>query len=150
MDRQARQADFGEGSWRYITFMERHDERRYRLRHIRAGEDLAKRAQNLAHEGRPDLSMAHPRRTEEVAMCAVLARDFRDVFSNSFCFGFRLWDGARRMDYLWPVPQKHVNARADRSRSAQGCTRITCRMSPLLKSPLHCPRSPNKLPSPQC
>ena len=85
--------DFGEGSARYITFMNVMTNVVIDCSTFEQVKVSPSESQSRALKG--DLFFNGSSETpEEVAMCAVLTEDVHDVFLNSFCFGFRLRAGA--------------------------------------------------------
>ena len=82
-------ADFGEGSARYITFMNIMTNVVIDTTTFEQVKVSSTETQNRVSRG--DLFFNGSSETpEEVGMCSVLAEDIQDVYLNSFCFGFRL------------------------------------------------------------
>jgi type I restriction enzyme, S subunit len=86
-------ADFGDGSARYIPFLNVLNNVSIDLTNLEAVRVSASERQNYVLKG--DLFFNGSSETpEEVGMCSVLLDDVKNVFLNSFCFGFRFRDGA--------------------------------------------------------
>ena len=96
--------DFGRGSSRFITFMNIMqniviDTNAFEVVDVASGE-----TQNIVAKG--DLFFNGSSETpEEVGLCALLDEDVINVFLNSFCFGFRLYEedqaNGRYLAYLF-------------------------------------------------
>ena len=124
--------DFGHGAARYITFMNIMtnvviDCGTFEFVDIKPTE-----AQNRVAKG--DLFFNGSSETpEEVGMCAVLAQDVRDVFLNSFCFGFRFRDGAPADGLYLAYFFRSREGRELLKSLAQGATRYNLSKTALLK-----------------
>lgn len=137
-------ADFGEGSGRYITFMNVMTNVVIDCDTFEQVKISPRETQNRVMKG--DLIFNGSSETpEEVAMCAVLARDFRDVFLNSFCFGFRFRDGAAADGLFMAYYLRSSEGRELMKSLAQGSTRYNLSKVALLKSPLRLPSLPEQV-----
>ena len=136
-------ADFGEGSARYITFMNIManvviDCGTFKLVQVAPTE-----FQNRAIKG--DLFFNGSSETpEEVAMCAVLLEDVSDVYLNSFCFGFRFYGGADADALFLAYYFRSKEGRELMKSLAQGSTRYNLSKAAFLKSPLQLPILPEQ------
>jgi len=132
-------ADFGAGGGRYIAFVDV-----IRRVAIRSGSTFERvrvgsgEAQNAVKRG--DLLLNGSSETpEEVAMCALCDVDERDLFLNSFCFGFRLRPSAEA-DALFLAYLLRSDAGRTVTRSlAQGSTRYNIAKSAFLDACLLLP-----------
>ena len=87
-------ADFGEGSSRYITFMNVMSNAVIDCGIFEPVRVFSTESQNKVIKG--DLFFNGSSETpEEVGLCSVLAESVNDVYLNSFCFGFRFRDEAK-------------------------------------------------------
>jgi len=135
--------DFGEGSARYITFMNVMsnvviDCEAFERVHVSPTE-----SQNRAIKG--DLLFNGSSETpEEVAMCAVLLNEVSDVYLNSFCFGFRFLDGVQADGLFLAYHFRSREGRELMKSLAQGSTRYNVSKVALLKSPLRLPELPEQ------
>jgi type I restriction enzyme S subunit len=136
-------ADFGEGSGHYVTFMNVMTNVVIDCGTFERVRVSPTESQNRVAKG--DLLFNGSSETpEEVAMCAVLAADVRDLFLNSFCFGFRFRDGAEA-DGLFLAYYLRSNEGRELMKSlAQGSTRYNLSKIALLKSPLRLPSLPEQ------
>ena len=136
-------ADFGEGEARYITFMNVMSNVVIDCGTFEQVQVSLTESQNRAKKG--DLFFNGSSETpEEVAMCAVLLDVVRDVYLNSFCFGFRFHDGAEA-DGLFMAYYLRSNEGRELMKSlAQGSTRYNLSKVALLKSPLRLPKLPEQ------
>ena len=82
---------------------------------------------------------------EEVAMCSVLLDEVRDVYLNSFCFGFRFHDGAEADGLFLAYYLRSKEGRELMKSLAQGSTRYNLSKVALLKSPLRLPKLPEQI-----
>lgn len=125
-------ADFGEGSSRYITFMNVManiviDCDIFELVNVSSTE-----SQNRAAKG--DLFFNGSSETpEEVGLCSVLANSVADVYLNSFCFGFRFRDGAKANGLYFAYFFRSLEGRELLKSLAQGATRYNLSKTALLK-----------------
>ena len=135
--------DFGHGAARYITFMNIMtnvviDCGTFEFVDIKPTE-----AQNRVAKG--DLFFNGSSETpEEVGMCAVLAQDVRDVFLNSFCFGFRFRDGAPADGLYLAYFFRSREGRELLKSLAQGATRYNLSKTALLKVVFPLPQRPEQ------
>lgn len=82
-------ADFGEGSARYIPFLNIIKNIVIDSENLERVKVATAEVQNLAQKG--DLFFNGSSETpEEVGMCSVLLESLQNVYLNSFCFGYRL------------------------------------------------------------
>jgi type I restriction enzyme S subunit len=131
-------ADFDNGSFPYITFMNvmtnvAIDEQIFGLVKVAPTE-----AQNRVLKG--DLLFNGSSETpEEVAMCAILKNNIANLFLNSFCFGFRM-RRADEADGLFLVYfLRSKQGREVMKSLAQGSTRYNISKKALLNSALRLP-----------
>lgn len=125
-------ADFGEGSSRYITFMNV-------MANVVIDCDIfepvnvsSTESQNRAAKG--DLFFNGSSETpEEVGLCSVLANSVADVYLNSFCFGFRFRDGAKANGLYFAYFFRSIEGRELLKSLAQGATRYNLSKTALLK-----------------
>jgi len=136
-------ADFGEGSGRYIPFMNIMTNVVIDCDALEQVKIRPRETQNRVLKG--DLLFNGSSETpEEVAMCAVLTADVQDLFLNSFCFGFRFRDGAEA-DGLFLAYYFRSNEGRELIKSlAQGSTRYNLSKTVFLKSPLRLPARPEQ------
>jgi type I restriction enzyme S subunit len=81
---------------------------------------------------------------EEVAMCAVLLEDVRDIYLNSFCFGFRFREGAQADGVFFAYYLRSEEGRELMKSLAQGSTRYNLSKVALLDSSLLSPSLPEQ------
>lgn len=130
--------DFGHGTARYITFMNIMtnvviDCSAFEFVDVNSGE-----AQNRVAKG--DLFFNGSSETpEEVGMCSVLTDDVGDVYLNSFCFGYRLRDGANADGLYLAYYFRSLEGRELLKSLAQGATRYNLSKTALLKVPFPMP-----------
>lgn len=137
-------ADFGEGSARYITFMNVMSNVIIDCGTFEQVQVSATESQNRAMKG--DLFFNGSSETpEEVAMCAVLLDEVRDVYLNSFCFGFRFRDGAKANGLFLAYYLRSREGRELMKSLAQGSTRYNLSKVALLKTPLRLPDLPEQI-----
>jgi type I restriction enzyme S subunit len=125
-------ADFGEGSSRYITFMNV-------MANVVIDCDIfepvnvsSTESQNRAAKG--DLFFNGSSETpEEVGLCSVLADSVADVYLNSFCFGFRFREGAKANGLYFAYFFRSLEGRELLKSLAQGATRYNLSKTALLK-----------------
>lgn len=131
--------DFGNGSARYITFLNIMnnvviDPKQFEFVKISPSE-----RQNQALKG--DLFFNGSSETpEEVGMCAVLLAEVKNVFLNSFCFGFRLYHGAKADGVFLAYFFRSNEGRELLYSLAQGATRYNLSKRSLLKLEFQIPR----------
>ncbi|MEY4979603.1 MAG: hypothetical protein RLZZ352_1873 [Pseudomonadota bacterium] len=125
-------SDFGEGTSRYITFMNIMknvviDCDIFELVNISSVE-----SQNRVNKG--DLFFNGSSETpEEVGMCSVLAESVKDVYLNSFCFGFRFRESAKADGLYFAYYFRSLEGRDLLKSLAQGATRYNLSKTALLK-----------------
>jgi type I restriction enzyme S subunit len=131
-------ADFGEGSARYITFMNVMTNVVIDCGTFEQVQDSPSEFQNRVLKG--DLFFNGSSETpEEVAMCSVLLDEVHDVYLNSFCFGFR-FSAKAEADGLFFSYYLRSNVGRDFVKSlAQGSTRYNLSKSALVRSTLQLP-----------
>ena len=125
-------SDFGEGSARYITFMNI-------MTNVVIDPDTFEQvkvspaeSQNEVMKG--DLLFNGSSETpEEVGMCAVLFDDVQNVFLNSFCFGFRFREDAETNGLYLAYFFRSSEGRELLKSLAQGATRYNLSKTSLLK-----------------
>jgi len=125
-------SDFGEGSSRYITFMNV-------MANVVIDCDIfepvnvsSTESQNRAIKG--DLFFNGSSETpEEVGLCSVLADSVADVYLNSFCFGFRFREGAKADGLYFAYYFRSREGRELLKSLAQGATRYNLSKTALLK-----------------
>ena len=136
-------ADFGEGPARYITFMNVMSNVVIDCGTFPQVQVSPAESQNRAMKG--DLFFNGSSETpEEVAMCSVLLDEVRDVYLNSFCFGFRFHDGAAADGLFLAYYIRSKEGRELMKSLAQGSTRYNLSKVALLKSPLRLPKLPEQ------
>ena len=136
-------ADFGEGPARYITFMNVMSNVVIDCGTFPQVQVSPAESQNRAMKG--DLFFNGSSETpEEVAMCSVLLDEVRDVYLNSFCFGFRFHDGAAADGLFLAYYLRSKEGRELMKSLAQGSTRYNLSKVALLKSPLRLPKLPEQ------
>ena len=136
-------ADFGEGSSRYIPFMNImrnvviDPENLERVR-VAIGE-----VQNIAKKG--DLFFNGSSETpEEVGLCSVLLESLSDVYLNSFCFGYRLREGVESDGTYLAYFFRSNEGRKLVYSLAQGATRYNLSKSNFLKLKMPLPELPEQ------
>jgi type I restriction enzyme S subunit len=131
--------DFGVGDSRYITFMNIMSHVIVNLDELESVNVRSKGVQNRAENG--DLFFNGSSETpEEVGMCALLANDVQNVYLNSFCFGFRLFDNTRIHGLYLAYYFRSGQGRKLLNFLAQGATRynLSKRSFLQLRLPLPC------------
>ncbi len=125
--------DFGHGYARYITFMNIMSNVVIDCDALERVNVKSSEAQHHVIKG--DLFFNGSSETpDEVGMCAVLEDDLQGVFLNSFCFGFRLREGAR-VDGLYLAYYFRSPAGRELLKSlAQGAIRYNLSKTALLKT----------------
>jgi type I restriction enzyme S subunit len=136
-------ADFGEGPARYITFMNVMSNVVIDCGMFEQVQVSPTESQNRAKKS--DLFFNGSSETpEEVAMCSVLLDEVRDIYLNSFCFGFRFHDGAEADGLFLAYYLRSKEGRELMKSLAQGSTRYNLSKVALLKSPLRLPKLPEQ------
>ena len=77
-------------------------------------------------------------------MCAVLLADVPNLFLNSFCFGFRFYDGAEADGLFLAYYLRSKEGRELMKSLAQGSTRYNMSKTALLKSSFRLPTAPEQ------
>jgi type I restriction enzyme S subunit len=132
-------SDFGVGSARYVPFLSV-------MRGAVLDPDSFERVRVSASEGQNEVAKGDlffngsSETPEEVGMCAVLLAEVRDVFLNSFCFGFRLRENAEVSALFLAYLFRSRCGRDLLYSLAQGATRYNLSKSSLLKLVLKLPR----------
>jgi len=136
-------ADFGDGPARYITFMNVISNVVIDCGALEQVQVSPSESQNRATKG--DLFFNGSSETpDEVAMCAVLLDDDRDLYLNSFCFGFRFYEWAVADGLFLAYYLRSKEGRELMKSLAQGSTRYNLSKVALLKSPLRLPPLPEQ------
>lgn len=113
--------DFGIGEARFITFLNVLTNARIDTSILEAVNVSEGERQNEVKKG--DLLFNTSSETpEEVGMCAVMVEDLKDVYLNSFCFGFRVTDENIDSTFIAYLMRSHIGRRI-MSILAQGATR---------------------------
>lgn len=136
-------ADFGEGSGRYVTFMNVMTNVVIDCGTFERVKISPTESQNRLVKG--DLLFNGSSETpEEVAMCALLTVETPNLFLNSFCFGFRFREGVEA-DGLFLAYYLRSKAGRELMKSlAQGSTRYNLSKVALLRSSLRLPSLPEQ------
>ena len=125
-------ADFGEGSSRFITFMNVMSNAVIDCGIFEPVRVFSTESQNRVIKG--DLFFNGSSETpEEVGLCSVLAESVNDVYLNSFCFGFRFRDGAKADGLYLAYYFRSREGRELLKSLAQGATRYNLSKTALLK-----------------
>jgi type I restriction enzyme, S subunit len=136
-------ADFGDGSARYVTFLNVITNVVINSRAFERVNVASTESQN--HVAKGDLLFNGSSETpEEVAMCAVMMHDVPNLFLNSFCFGFRFHDAAEANGLFLAYYLRSKEGRELMKSLAQGSTRYNLSKVALLKSPLRFPSVPEQ------
>ncbi len=136
-------ADFGEGTARYITFMNIMSNVVIDCETFEQVQVSPTESQNRAMKS--DIFFNGSSETpEEVAMCAVLLNEVHDVYLNSFCFGFRFREDAEADGLFLAYYLRSREGRELMKSLAQGSTRYNLSKVALLKSPLRLPKLPEQ------
>lgn len=77
---------------------------------------------------------------EEVGMCAVMDKDLKNVYLNSFCFGFRITDANIDSTFIAHLMRSHIGRRI-MSILAQGATRYNLSKNSFCNTELLLPRT---------
>ena len=137
-------SDFGEGTARYITFMNVMSNNVIDCKIFEHVKISSTESQNRAKKG--DLFFNGSSETpEEVAMCSVLLDEVQNIFLNSFCFGFRFHDDTIANGLFLAYYFRSKEGRELMKSLAQGSTRYNLSKIALLKSPLHLPPLPEQI-----
>lgn len=130
--------DFGQGSGLYITFMNVMSNVVIDSSSFERVDILPSETQNLVKKG--DLFFNGSSETpEEVAMCAALLEDVKDVYLNSFCFGFRFHDEVQADGVFLAYYFRSQEGRELMKSLAQGSTRYNLSKVALMNSMLRIP-----------
>lgn len=129
--------DFGIGEARYITFLNV-------LNNAQIDTDILEFVNVSKDEHQNDVQIGDlffntsSETPEEVGMCSVLTQDVRNVYLNSFCFGFRISDNNVCPEYLAYLMRGPLGRRI-MSILAQGATRFNLSKNNFLKASIPCP-----------
>lgn len=135
--------DFGAGSARFITFMNVMKNLVIDCSTFEQVNVSTAELQNRVKKG--DLFFNGSSETpEEVAMCSVLLEEARDVYLNSFCFGFRFFEGAKADGLFLAYYLRNREGRELMKSLAQGSTRYNLSKVALLQSQLRLPELPEQ------
>jgi type I restriction enzyme S subunit len=136
-------SDFGEGTARYITFMNIMTNIVIDCDRFEPVKVSPTESQNRVMKG--DLFFNGSSETpEEVAMCSVLTEDVHEVFLNSFCFGFRLRAGVEVDAIFLCYYFRSREGRELMKSLAQGSTRYNLSKTALLAAPFFLPSLPEQ------
>ena len=131
-------ADFGEGTARYITFLNVMSNVVINCTSFDAVVVLPTESQNRVRKG--DLLFNGSSETpEEVALCSVLLEEVGEVYLNSFCFGFRFREGANADGLFFAYFLRCSEGRDLMKSLAQGSTRYNLSKRALLDSSVRLP-----------
>ncbi len=131
-------ADFGEGAALYVTFMNVVANVVVNLGAFERVRVAQSEAQNRVLKG--DLLFNGSSETPgEVALCSVLAADVPNLFLNSFCFGFRIREGAGAIGLFLAYYLRSREGRELMKSLAQGSTRYNISKVALLRASLPLP-----------
>lgn len=130
--------DFGTGSSNYITFLNV-------LKNIKVDIDALEKVSILSGENqnavkKGDLFFNTSSETpDEVGMCAALLSDLNNVYLNSFCFGYRLYDTSVLSPLFASYFFNSIYGRQLMSLYAQGSTRYNLSKSSFIKMEIPVP-----------
>lgn len=131
--------DFGIGNARFITFLNVLSNTiidTYILESVNVSEG---EHQNEVRKG--DLLFNTSSETpEEVGMCAVMDKDLKNVYLNSFCFGFRITDANIDSTFIAHLMRSHIGRRI-MSILAQGATRYNLSKNSFCNTELLLPKT---------
>lgn len=130
--------DFGHGSASYVPFVNVMANVRIDCSAFESVDVATSENQNRVLAG--DLLFNGSSETpEEVALCALMPQAVDDLYLNSFCFGFRLRQGAEASGlFLTYLMRSHIGRELMKS-LAQGSTRYNLSKSALLQAQLELP-----------
>ena len=132
-------ADFGAGAASYVTFINVMtntviDPTLFELVNVAPSEN-----QNRVQRG--DLLFNGSSETpEEVALCSLVSHDLRNVYLNSFCFGFRLRNDAEVDGLFLTYYIRSAHGREIMKSLAQGSTRYNLSKKALLAAEVRLPK----------
>jgi type I restriction enzyme, S subunit len=125
-------SDFGSGNSHYITFMNIMSNVVIDCTLFELVKVLSTESQNRVIKG--DLFFNGSSETpEEVGMCAFLTEDVQNVYLNSFCFGFRLYEGTKAEGLYLAYFFRSREGRELLKSLAQGAIRYNLSKTALLK-----------------
>lgn len=131
--------DFGIGEARFVTFLNVLTNARIDTSILEAVNVSEGERQNEVKKG--DLLFNTSSETpEEVGMCAVMIEDLKDVYLNSFCFGFRVTDENIDSTFIAYLMRSHIGRRI-MSILAQGATRYNLSKNSFCKTELLLPKT---------
>lgn len=130
--------DFGHGSARYVPFVNVMANTRIDCSALDRVHVASTENQNLVLPG--DLLFNGSSETpEEVALCALMTETVENLYLNSFCFGFRLKQGADANGLFLTYVMRSQLGRELMKSLAQGSTRYNLSKSALLQASLTLP-----------
>jgi type I restriction enzyme S subunit len=136
-------SDFGEGSGRYVTFMNVMTNTSIDCSAFEKVVVKPEESQNRVLKG--DLLFNGSSETpEEVALCSIIEEDVPNLFLNSFCFGFRLFQGSEINGLFFAFYLRSRVGRELMKSLAQGSTRYNLSKTALLASRLLFPCLPEQ------
>ena len=136
--------DFGHGNYYYITFMNIMMNVIIDCSTFQKVDIKLTEVQNHTLKG--DIFFNGSSETpEEVGMCSVLLDEVHDVFLNSFCFGFRIHDGAPVDGLYLAYYFRSQEGRRLLKAMAQGATRYNLSKSALVKLSFSLPQHPEQV-----
>ncbi|MGE0113099.1 restriction endonuclease subunit S [Aquabacterium sp.] len=131
-------ANFGHGSARYVPFVNVMANIRIDCGALEPVDVASTENQNRVLSG--DLLFNGSSETpEEVALCALMTESVEDLYLNSFCFGFRLKQGAEASGLFLTYLMRSQMGRELMKSLAQGSTRYNLSKSALLQATLVLP-----------
>jgi len=137
-------ADFGVGSAYYVTFLNVMTNVVIDSRTFDRVKLAQSELQNRVKCG--DLLFNGSSETpEEVAMCALIDVDIPNLYLNSFCFGFRFYEGTLANGLFMAYYIRSYEGREIMKSLAQGSTRYNLSKSALLKATLRLPTLPEQI-----
>lgn len=130
--------DFGTGSSYYITFLNVLKNIKVDMNALEKVSVLSGENQNAVKKG--DLFFNTSSETpDEVGMCAALLSDLNNVYLNSFCFGYRLYDTSVLSPLFASYFFNSIYGRQLMSLYAQGSTRYNLSKSSFIKMEIPVP-----------
>jgi type I restriction enzyme S subunit len=137
-------ADFGDGAGRYVTFMNVMTNVYIDCEKFDAVRIASNESQNLVLRG--DLLFNGSSETpEEVAMCSLMMEDVRNLYLNSFCFGFRFHDDTQANGLFLAYYIRSREGRELMKSLAQGSTRYNLSKGALLDASIQLPPLPEQI-----
>lgn len=131
--------DFGKGSARFITFLNVLTNAKIDTSILEPVNVVEGERQNEVKKG--DLLFNTSSETpEEVGMCAVMDEDMKNIYLNSFCFGFRITNENIDSTFIAYLMRSHIGRRI-MAILAQGATRYNLSKNSFCKAELLLPKS---------